>query len=69
MTVMCPAITCKFNSKHNSKQLENTCTLEVVVLQDMEREDYADDFMACALYKRGDRENAKENRECAKAHA
>lgn len=63
MTVMCSAVTCEFNSKRN-KEFENTCTLEVVVLQDMEREDYADDFMACALYKRGGDEDAKENRKC-----
>jgi len=78
MMVMCTAVTCKHNSlylcfKHldefGEKPILGKCNLEIIVLRDVEREDYKDDVMACALYKRGGGKVAKENRECTKAHA
>ena len=59
MTVLCEAVTCKHNNEFGEKAILGTCSLEVIVLKDVEREDFADDFMACALYKRGDDEDAK----------
>ena len=62
MTVLCEAVTCKHNNEFGEKAILGTCSLEVIVLKDVEREDFADDFMACQLYMRGSAVDIKENK-------
>lgn len=57
MTVLCNAATCIHNSRNNSGFDKGStiaiCSLEIISLRNVEREDYKDDVMDCESYARG----------------
>ena len=51
MTVLCNAITCQHNSEKGDRTAYGKCLLKLIILMNVEKEDYKKDIMDCQLYQ------------------